>query len=257
MRYAAGVEYVGTAYAGWQAQAHANSVQTEVERALSRVADAPVAIAAAGRTDAGVHALGQVIHFDSDAPRKDIAWLFGANSLLPSDIALRWVQPVPEDFHARHSALARRYRYLIHNAAARSSLLDRRAGWCRYPLDETRMHAAARHLLGEQDFSAFRAVECQSRTPMRNVIAAEVSRRAQLVIVEIEANAFLHHMVRNIVGTLIEIGRGLQPPDWTRALLEGRDRTAAGATAPADGLYLWRVRYPARFGLPEADSVLG
>ncbi len=252
MRYAAGVEYVGTAYAGWQAQTHANSVQAEVERALSRIADAPISITAAGRTDAGVHALGQVIHFDSEAGRKDIAWLFGANSLLPADINLRWVQPVPEEFHARYTALSRRYRYLIHNAPSRSSLLRQRAAWCRYPLDEARMHSAAQHLVGEHDFSAFRAIECQSRTPMRNVLSAQVSRQAQLVLVEVEANAFLHHMVRNIVGSLIEIGRGLQSSDWTRHLLQGRDRTGAGATAPAQGLCLWQVRYPERFRLPES-----
>ncbi len=251
MRYAAGVEYVGTAYSGWQAQAHAPGIQAELERALGRVADTPVAVVAAGRTDAGVHALGQVIHFDTGAARKAIAWLFGGNALLPPDINLRWVQPVDSEFHARYSALARSYRYLIHNAPARSSLLCGRAAWCKYPLDEKRMHVAAQHLLGEHDFSAFRAAECQSRTPMRKVMRVQVSRRAQLVVVEIEANAFLHHMVRNITGTLIEIGRDLQPPDWISALLQGRDRTLSGATAPPDGLYLWQVRYPAQFGLPD------
>lgn len=256
MRYAAGVEYVGTAYSGWQAQTHAPSVQSEVERVLSRVADAPIRITAAGRTDAGVHALGQVIHFDTDVARKDIAWLFGGNAELPADINLRWVQVVGGDFHARYAALSRCYRYLIHNAPARSSLLHQRAAWCRQPLDEMRMHTAAQHLLGEQDFSAFRAIECQSRTPMRNVLRAQVSRRGQMVELEIEANAFLHHMVRNIAGSLIEIGRGVRPADWTRELLLGRDRRSAGATATAHGLYLWRVRYPERFALPDSPSTL-
>ncbi|MGH8530866.1 MAG: tRNA pseudouridine(38-40) synthase TruA [Nevskiales bacterium] len=256
MRYAAGVEYVGTAYSGWQIQGHAPSVQAVIESALTRVADAPIKLTAAGRTDAGVHALGQVVHFDTAVVRRDIAWLFGGNAGLPPDINLRWVQAVAEDFHARHTALSRRYVYLIHNAPARSSLLHRRAAWCRQPLDEARMHAAAQHLLGEQDFSAFRAIECQSRTPMRNVLRVQVSRRGQIVELEIEANAFLHHMVRNIVGSLIEVGRDLRPIDWTRELLAGRDRRSAGATAPAHGLYLAQVRYPERFELPDSPGIV-
>lgn len=256
VRYAAGVEYLGTAYSGWQAQQLADSVQARVEHALSHIADHSVTIVAAGRTDAGVHARGQVIHFDSTARRSDVAWLFGANSQLPPDISLSWVRPVAADFHARFSALARRYRYLIHNGNARSAVLHQRAAWSKYPLDADCMHRAAQSLLGERDFSAFRAAECQSSTPMRCVKAVSVTREAQLVRIDIAANAFLHHMVRNIVGSLMEIGSGRQPERWMAELLAGRDRRRAGATAPAAGLYFWQVDYPAEFGIPVPSSVL-
>jgi tRNA pseudouridine38-40 synthase len=253
MRLAAGLEYDGSAYAGWQAQDHARAVQTEVEAALSRVADQPVKTTCAGRTDAGVHALGQVIHFDTGAQRAVDAWLFGANSHLPPDISLRWVREVPQEFHARYSARSRRYRYVIHNSRSRSGLFARRASWCTHPLDVERMHEAAQHLLGEHDFSAYRAAECQSRTPMRRILEMFVARRGEWVVIEIEANAFLHHMVRNIAGVLIAIGRRQQPVDWTRTVLEGRDRRLGGVTVDPDGLYFLRARYDAAFGLPEPE----
>ncbi|MGH8455141.1 MAG: tRNA pseudouridine(38-40) synthase TruA [Nevskiales bacterium] len=253
MRIAAGLEYEGTAYSGWQAQGHARGVQTEVEAALSRIADQTVATTCAGRTDAGVHAAGQVIHFDTTAQRPTDAWLLGGNSQLPPDISLRWIRPVADEFHARYSARARRYRYVIHNSRSRSGLFAHRAGWCTWPLDAQRMHEAARHLLGEHDFSAYRAAECQSRTPHRRVLEISVKRSGEWLAIEIEANAFLHHMVRNIAGVLMAIGRGSQPVDWTRTVLEGRDRRLGGVTAGPEGLYFLQVRYDAHFQLPLSE----
>lgn len=249
-RWAAGVEYVGTRYSGWQWQAHAPSVQQEVERALSAVANHPVKVTAAGRTDAGVHAQGQVVHFDSAAPRAPHAWLFGANSLLPRDVGLRWVQAVDADFHARHAATARRYRYVMFASRARSALLEDRAAWLVGALDAAAMHRAAQALVGEHDFSGYRDSGCQSRTPMRNVHAIAVWARGDFVVLDIQANAFLHHMVRNIAGVLIAIGQGEQPESWARSVLEARDRAAGGVTAVPGGLYFVGPEYPARFGLP-------
>lgn len=256
-RVAACVEYDGTAYAGWQRQPHAPSVQAEVEEALSRVADHPVAVVCSGRTDAGVHALGQVIHFDTPAARADHAWVFGANSHLPPDVSLRWTRPVPEDFHARYTAVAREYRYLILDYPARSALFAHRAAHSRHRLDAGAMHAAAQTLLGEHDFSAFRAAGCQSNTPVRRVERIAVDRHGDLLVVDIRANAFVHHMVRNIVGGLQVVGRGLEPPEWIAALLASRDRRRGGATAPARGLYLLRATYPAAYGLPPTEPPPG
>jgi tRNA pseudouridine38-40 synthase len=253
-RWAAGVEYLGTRYSGWQAQPHAPSVQGELEAALSRVADHPVQTVAAGRTDAGVHGFHQVVHFDSDARRAPYAWLLGTNTNLPEDVALRWVQPVPDDFHARFSARSRRYRYLIHNARYRSALLEGRCAWVPWDLDAGAMHRAAQSLLGEQDFSAFRDSECQSRSPMREVQEVSVSRRDRFVWLDIRANAFLHHMVRNIAGSLIEVGTGRQPESWIAEVLASRQRTRAGMNAPAGGLYFVDAEYPAEFAVPVAPE---
>lgn len=250
MRLAAGVEYCGAGYCGWQRQRHADSVQEAVENALSAVASHPVATVCAGRTDAGVHALGQVIHFDSASPRSPRDWCFGANRYLPAGISLRWAQPVAEDFSARYSATSRRYRYLILDSRARSGLYAGRMVWSRYPLDVERMQAAAACFIGEHDFSSFRARECQSRSPVREIFQIGVSRIGECVAIEIEANAFVHHMVRNIAGVLMEIGRGRRPISWTTELLEIRDRARGGITAPAHGLYLLQVRYPAVFAIP-------
>lgn len=250
-RWAAGVEYLGTAYAGFQRQSHAPSVQQELETALARVANAPLGIHAAGRTDAGVHALGQVVHFDSDASRTADNWLMGANTHLPDDIALRWLQPVNPDFHARHSARARSYRYLIAQGRGRSPLLQGRAAQLQQQLDVSAMRIAGNCLLGELDFSAFRAAECQSRTAMRCVQALQISASKQFVSIDIRANAFLHHMVRNIVGSLILVGRGQCSPSWLEQVLAGRDRSAAGPTAPACGLYFVAAHYGPEHGLPE------
>lgn len=249
-RWAARVEYVGTAYAGWQRLAHVKSVQATLEAALSIVADHPVEAVAAGRTDAGVHALGQVVHFDTTAVRVAQAWLLGSNVHLPPDVSLRWVQPVDLKFHARHKAHARRYRYVFHNSRARSALLVDRATFWPKPLDADRMHEAAQQLLGERDFSAFRDSECQSPTPMRNVSRLQVWRANEFVVIDIRANAFLHHMVRNIAGTLAEVGQGKQPVAWVAAVLESRNRALAGMTAPPEGLSFVGPEYAPEWGLP-------
>lgn len=253
MRIAVGLEYDGSRYRGWQRQESAPSVQAEVERALAFVADHQVAATCAGRTDAGVHALGQVAHFDTGAVRTARSWVLGANTRLPPDIALLWAAPVADDFHARYSALARSYRYLIHNRQSRPAVLRHRVCWVHEPLDEAAMHAAAQALLGEHDFSAFRAAECQSRTPLRRVERIEVTRRGDFVALGVTANAFLHHMVRNIAGTLIAVGRGEHPVEWVREVLESRDRRTAGHTADAGGLYLAGVLFPVGTGLPVAE----
>ena len=253
-RWAAGVEYAGTRYSGWQWQGHAPSVQQEVERVLSTVGNHPIKVTAAGRTDAGVHAYQQVIHFDSDAPRPPHAWLFGANSQLPRDIGLRWVQPVDAAFHARYAATARRYRYVMLPCRARPALLDGRVAWVTGALDTAPMHRAAQALVGEHDFSGYRDAGCQSRTPMRNVHRIAVSRSGEFVVLDVQANAFLHHMVRNIAGVLMAIGQGARAESWAREVLEGRHRASGGVTAEPGGLYFVGPDYPAHFGLPAAPE---
>jgi tRNA pseudouridine38-40 synthase len=250
VRIAVGVEYDGAAFAGWQAQAALRTVQQVTEQALGRIAAEPVALVCAGRTDAGVHAHGQVAHFDTHAQRTTRSWVLGANSELPADVSVSWALPVPAHFHARYSACARTYRYLILNRLARPALLARRAAWIHRPLDHERMGEAALALHGEHDFSAFRSSECQARSPVRRVQRLTVERQGEWVIIEATANAFLHHMMRNIAGLLIAIGRQEAPPAWAGEVLAGRDRTKNAATAPAAGLYLVSVRYPAAFALP-------
>ncbi len=258
MRVALGVQYDGSGFRGWQSQRlGTRTVQSCLEQALARVADHPVRVVCAGRTDAGVHGVGQVVHFETTAARSARSWVLGGNAHLPTDLSLSWAHPAEDDFHARFSALARRYRYLIHNHPYRSALWHRRATWWRPPLDAERMHAAGQLLVGEHDFSAFRAAECQARQPIRRLLELTVRRRGDNVVLEVEANAFLHHMVRNIAGVLLAIGAGEQPVEWAREVLEGGDRTRAGVTAPAEGLYLLAVRYPDRFGLPVASEPRG
>jgi tRNA pseudouridine38-40 synthase len=249
-RIALGVEYDGSRFAGWQAQQHRQSVQVCLEEALSRIANHPVQVHCAGRTDAGVHGLGQVVHFDSHVPRAVDSWLLGANSYLPSDIRVIWSREVGMDFHARFSALARCYRYVILNRPMRSALLRSQATWVYAPLDERRMHQAAQALMGEQDFSSFRAHSCQSASPRRLMHFIDVYRRDERVFIDLCANAFVHHMVRNIAGVLIEIGTGRKPVEWTAHLLECRDRTQAAMTASPNGLHLLGVLYPKNSGLP-------
>ncbi len=246
------VEYDGSVYNGWQLQAGSEvvTVQSELEHALSVIADAPVRVACAGRTDTGVHATHQVIHFDTPAARPLRSWLLGTNVNLPSSVVVRGVHRVEHDFHARFSATARRYRYLILNSEVRSALLHQRVSWVRYPLEVEAMHEAAQSLLGEQDFSAFRAASCQSSTPWRCVDFVQVKTHGALVVLEIQANAFLHHMVRNITGALIAVGRGKLPVSGIASLLATKDRTLAPDTAPSEGLYLVGVSYPETLGLP-------
>ena len=250
-RWAACVEYDGSAYHGWQAQDDVVSVQTTVEAALAKIANHPVRVVCCGRTDTGVHATGQVIHFDSDAPRRAHEWVFGANRFMPDDVSLRWAQQVTDDFHARFGAQIRDYRYLILNHPARSALYARRAACYRYPLDVDAMAQAAGWLIGEHDFSAFRAAGCQAKSPIRTMHFAKVTRLGDFVAIDVRANAFLQHMVRNITGSLLAVGRGERPPEWIAELLTGQDRRRAGAAAPAHGLYFLGPGYPDKFKLPQ------
>jgi tRNA pseudouridine38-40 synthase len=254
-RLAVGVEYDGGPYSGWQVQSNAPSVQGLLEAALGRIADHPVETTCAGRTDAGVHARAQVAHFDTAAVRTSHAWLLGINHYLPSDISVRWVRPVPDHFHARYSARWRSYRYLILNRSARSALAAGRALLVHQPLEAALMQQAGAWLIGEHDFSAFRSSECQSHSSVRELQSVTVGRQGDWVHVDVTANAFLHHMVRNIVGLLLAVGIGRVPPERARQQIESRERSQGEATAAAHGLYLWGVDYPPEFGLP-ADSAI-
>ena len=254
MRIAMGIEYDGTDFFGWQRLKEGPSVQARLEQALSRVADHPVDVSCAGRTDAGVHGRCQVVHFDTPAQRDMRGWVLGSCSNLPDSVAVLWAQPVADDFHARYAARSRRYRYRILNRPVRAALEARYVTWERLPLDAGRMHQAARALLGLHDFSAFRALSCQAKHPHRTVLSADVRRDGEYVTLEIEANGFLHHMVRNIVGSLLLVGRGERPVEWMAELLAGCDRQVAGPTGPASGLTFIGPRYEARWGLPPEVS---
>jgi len=250
MRIALAVEYDGAPFCGWQYQDHSPSVQECVEKALSKVANHPVRVICAGRTDTGVHATEQIIHFDTEAVRNDHQWVFGANANLPDSISILWARHVSNEFHARFSAIRRRYRYVILNRRVRPALQTRRTVWEYRPLDEGRMVEAASYLVGEHDFSSYRALACQAKSPVRTLYQLVICRQAELVILDLEANAFLHHMVRNIAGVLMTIGAGEKEPNWAQEVLELRDRTLGGITAPSGGLYLTGVDYPAEFELP-------
>jgi len=255
MRYALGVEYDGSDFLGWQRLSQPGvagevTLQQALETALSRVADAPIDTICAGRTDAGVHAACQVVHFDTTAERDPRGWMLGVTGQLPAAMCVRWCVPVADDFHARFSARARRYRYTLVNRPVRPALGRQYLGWERRPLDADAMHRAAQALLGERDFTAFRTVHCQAPHARRDLQYISVRRAGDEVAVEVQANAFLHHMVRNIVGSLLVVGRGEQPESWIAALLAGRDRTVAGPTAPSAGLVFLGPRYPPEWGLP-------
>jgi tRNA pseudouridine38-40 synthase len=252
MRIALCIEYDGTDFLGWQAQAHGPSLQAAVERAVSFVANAPTEVVCAGRTDTGVHARGQIVHFDTQAQRDERAWTLGINSGLPRTVAVLWAKPVSDDFHARYAAVARHYRYTILNRAVRPALDARFVTWERLPLDVQAMHTAAQAVIGEHDFTSFRTVHCQAHSPMRRMESIEVVRDGERVHLHFRANAFLHHMVRNLVGSLLPIGRGEKPVTWLRDLLAARDRNVAGPTAAASGLTFLGPLYPATFGLPPA-----
>ncbi len=251
MRYALGLEYDGAGFFGWQRQSEAASVQSSVERALSVVADHPLTVICAGRTDTGVHARGQVVHFDSAAERTTRQWMLGINSNLPAAVRVVWIRPVDDSFHARFGAYSRSYRYSIMNRWVKPAIGAAYYGWCREDLDEGRMHVAAQALLGRHDFSAFRSAGCSAQHATREVTAISVQRRQDLVEIDITANAFLYHMVRNIVGSLLTVGRGEQSIQWFSDILQGRDRKLAGVTAEAQGLCFMQVRYDAKYGLPE------
>lgn len=257
MRIAVGIEYDGTAFTGWQSQPGSRTVQGSVEQALSTVADHPVRVYCAGRTDSGVHATGQVVHFDTDAVRSVRSWVLGANANLPADVTVTWAQPVDERFHARFGALERRYRYVILNRMVRPALARSRVCWEHRPLDAGLMGRAGAYLVGEHDFSSFRALACQAKHPVRTVYRLEVSRSGEYLYIDVAANGFLHHMVRNIAGALIAVGRGERDPVWLAELLHAKDRSVGGVTAPAGGLYLLHVRYPGEFPLPSAVRLPG
>jgi len=250
-RIALGLEYKGTCYRGWQRQPEVPSVQRAVENALSKVAAEPIEVLCAGRTDAGVHASGQVVHFDTRAHRPLSAWVMGINANLPPDISVTWAQAVPEHFHARFSAVARRYRYVIYNDPIRPAHLAEEVTWNHRPLNIEHMHEASRCLLGRHDFSAFRASGCQAKSPVKQIEHLQLLTLGQFIVLDIRADAFLHHMVRNIAGVLMSIGSGYKPVDWAKEVLQGRERKAGGVTAHPHGLYLVKVDYPAEFALPQ------
>lgn len=252
MRIALGIEYDGAGFVGWQRQRHGRTVQGCVEKAVARVADHSVQVVCAGRTDTGVHATAQVVHFDTDAMRKPANWVRGVNSHLPADVRIQWAMQAADDFHARFSARRRHYRYVIHNDTVPSALMRQRVCQEQQPLDDKLMRAAAQHLVGEHDFTSFRAAACQARSPVRTVYRLDLSRSGQWVYIDIVANAFLHHMVRCIVGMLISVGRKEQSPDWMQEVLDARDRTRAGVNAPPGGLYLAGVEYAGEFMPPRA-----
>jgi tRNA pseudouridine38-40 synthase len=255
-RVALGVEYDGAAFCGWQTQPNACAVQDALEAALAEIAGERVATVCAGRTDAGVHASGQVAHFDTTAERPLSAWVRGTNALLPPQVAVTWAHVARGDFHARYSARERRYRYVLLNRAVRPAALHARVGWFHLPLDVDRMRSAARLLVGEHDFSAFRSSECQARSPVRALRRLDIDRRADMIVFEFAANAYLHHMVRNIVGALVHVGKGRHPPEWLNELLTSRDRRRAAPTFEAAGLYFTRVVYDATWGLPDMSDAL-
>ena len=257
-RVALCVLYKGSRYFGWQSQSSGlPTVQDEVEAAIARVANHPVEVVCAGRTDKAVHASYQVVHFDTSAVRSERSWVFGCNANLPPDLSVAWAKPVPDAFHARFSAFSRRYNYFIFNHPVRPAHFFEEMTWCHYQLDESAMHDAAQALLGEHDFTSFRAVGCQSKTPFRNIEAISVRRCANMLVIDIKGNAFLHHMVRNIAGVLMAIGSGNKPVSWCAEVLEARDRKKADVTAPPYGLFLTDVSYPEEFGLPVSPGAPG
>ncbi len=256
MRMALGIEYNGSAYHGWERQQQAITVQSCVEQALSKVANQTIEVICAGRTDAKVHAFNQVIHFDTTAERSIRAWVLGGNAYLPTDISIVWGKRVDSEFHARFSALSRSYRYIILNRMTRPAVFKQLMTWYCHQLDVNRMHKAAQLLLGEHDFTSYRAKACQSKQPIRTIYQLDVTREHDKVIVNITANGFLQHMVRNIVGVLFKIGRSEQAIDWTQDVLSAKDRRCGGITAPPDGLYFTNVAYPEKYQIPQVPITI-
>ena len=256
MRVALGVEYAGDAFEGWQSQRHGRTVQDHLERAIAEIAGHPVRLHCAGRTDAGVHATAQVAHFDTPAVRRTSSWVRGVNALLPAGAAVRWAVEVDEAFHARYVAWGRHYRYILANVPVRPALLAGRVGWFHPPLDEQVMAHAAARLVGRHDFSAFRAAGCQAKTPVKLMYSAALCRDGDYLLFDFHANGFLHHMVRNLVGALVYIGKGVKPPEWIDTLLAASGREHAAPTFAADGLYLCGVDYPERWPLPGNGRII-
>jgi tRNA pseudouridine38-40 synthase len=254
MRIALGVEYDGSEFHGWQSQLDGRTVQDTLQLAISQIASAPVSIIAAGRTDTGVHALEQIIHFDTGSARPLSAWVRGVNALLPSSIAVLWAHAVPEEFHARFSAQARSYQYVLINRPTRSAVHHGKVGWFHAPLDVRAMRQAAKFLLGEHDFTSFRAAECQAKSPVKNLAQLDIQQQGEVIIFDLAANAFLHHMVRNIVGCLIYVGNGRHSPEWMREVLLARQRKLAAPTFAPDGLYLRHIQYDVKWGLPQMGN---
>ena len=257
MRIALGLEYDGRPYCGWQSQADGYTVQDALQRALSQIAGEPISVIAAGRTDTGGHALEQVVHFDTRVERPLTAWVRGANALLPDSIAVRWAHPVPDEFHARFSAHGRSYRYLLVNRTTRSAIHAGKVGWFHAPLDVVAMQAAAQCLVGEHDFSAFRAAQCQAKSPVKKLHRLDIRRHGEMLVFDVSADAFLHHMVRNIVGCLVYVGKGKYLPEWLAEVLASRERGLAAPTFAPDGLYLRRIQYEAKWGLPQMENQSG
>lgn len=251
MRYALGVEYDGAKYHGWQRQNNVISVQEKLEKALSVIANEPITVVCAGRTDTGVSATNQIIHFDTEQVRKDVAWTLGVNTHLPYDIAVAWVKQVDEAFHARFSATARRYRYIIYNSRLRSAILSKGISFYHQALDEKLMHQAAQYFIGKHDFTSFRTVHCQSHSPTRTLYSCNVTRHGEYIIIDVKGNAFLHHMVRNIAGSLIRVGQEQETVGWLKDVLEAKNRCLAGMTGSSAGLYFVGVDYPEHFNLPK------
>lgn len=251
MRIALAIEYAGDGFCGWQSQSSQCGVQDALERALGEIAGERTATVAAGRTDAGVHATSQIVHFDTDKARPLTAWVRGVNALLPPNAAVLWARAVADDFHARFAAIARHYTYLLLARAERPALLAKRVGWYHASLDVDAMRIAAAELVGRHDFSSFRAAECQARSPVKTLTRIEIGAQGSLIRFDFSADAFLHHMLRNIVGSLVYVGSGRRPPSWIAELLAARDRTQGAPTFAADGLYFVGADYPPRFDLPE------
>lgn len=257
MRVALGVEYDGSGYCGWQSQAHGKTVQDVLERALAAVAGESLRVVCAGRTDSGVHALEQVVHFDTGVNRPLSAWVRGVNANLPADVAVRWANPVASDFHARFSARARVYRYVLLNRPVRPALGSGRLGWHHAPLDVNAMAEGGVQLIGEHDFSSFRAAECQAKSPVKRLFRLVIRRHGDLIVFDLRANAFLHHMVRNIVGALVYVGDGRRDPRWLGELLAARDRRRAAPTFSPAGLYFVGAEYEERWHLPDPGRIMG
>jgi tRNA pseudouridine38-40 synthase len=253
-RYVLGLEYDGSQFHGWQSQTSGRGVQDAVEAALAAIAGDPVRVHCSGRTDTGVHALQQIVHFDTTVARPDSAWVRGVNAHLPAGIAVRWARPIGVDFHARFSARSRSYRYVLLNRTSRPGLQAHRVGWYHRPLVVADMVAATKLLLGTHDFSAFRSSQCQAKSPVKTLVRFDLTSTADLLVFDLEANGFLHHMVRNLIGTLVQIGNGSRPRQWIGELLATRDRRLAAPTFSAAGLYFLGPRYDPAFGLPTVDA---